>query len=113
MLANNMILSRFRYWAQVMHVPAEIMRNIASDVQALIWNKECNFNTDEDGSSLVKSPWVSKEARNLPSKEGGLSLLNWGAHVKALQVKAWLRCRDGSRGEWKTVLDQWVGRYFE
>ena len=113
MLANNMVLSRFRYWAQVMHVPTEIMQSIASDVQALIWNKECDFNKEEEGTSLRNLPWVSKEARNLPSKEGGLSLLNWTAHVKALQVKTWLQYRDGNRGEWKPVLDQWVCRFFE
>lgn len=35
MLANNMNLSRFRYWVQVMHVPTETAQSMASDVQAL------------------------------------------------------------------------------
>lgn len=48
---------------------------------------------------MVGLPWVSKEAHNLPSKEGGVSLRNWNAHVKALQVKVWLQCRNGNRGE--------------
>ena len=56
MLANTMILSRFRYWAQVMHVPTEIMQSIASDVQALIWNKECDFDKEEVGTNLRNLP---------------------------------------------------------
>ena len=113
MLANNMVLSRFRYWAQTMHIPSEISSAIASDVHALIWNKECLFEGDETGTERKNKAWVCKEARNLPTKEGGLSLLNWGAHVKAIQVKTWLQYRDGTRGEWKQVMDQWVCRFFE
>ena len=57
------------------------------DVHALIWNKECLFEEDETGTEHKNKAWVCKEARNLPTKAGGLSLLNWGAHVKAIQVK--------------------------
>lgn len=53
-------------------------------------------------------PWMCKEACYLPAKEGGSSLLNWHAHVKALQVKIWLQYRDASRNEWKLILELWA-----
>lgn len=109
-LAHDRILSRFGLLGashvQVMHVPAVIARSIASEIQAPTWNKEREFNKEEGDSNSNNLPWVSKEARHLPSKEGGLSLLNWK------QVKAWLQYQDGNRGEWKSVLDQWACRFF-
>lgn len=68
-----------------MHVPAVITQSIDSltDVQALVWNKQCEFHKEEAGSTLQ---WVSKEAHNLPFKEGGLSLLSWNGHVKAVKA---------------------------
>lgn len=41
MLENCMIPPRFRYWAHAMHMPAEILCNLAADVHAVIWNKTC------------------------------------------------------------------------
>ena len=38
----------------------------------------------------------------------GLGLLHWRNHVKAIQTRALLNYADGSRGDWKLVLDQWI-----
>ena len=99
MLANNMVLSRFRYWAQSMHIPARIMEAINQDVTALLWNKSCRFHKGEIGSQVENRPWIGSQTCNLPVKEGGLPLLHWGAHVKALQVKTLPQHRDDTRGE--------------
>ena len=41
-------------------------------------------------------------------QELGLGLLHWRDHVKAIQARALLNYADGSRGDWKLVLDQWI-----
>ena len=96
-----------------MHLPARMMHAINEDVNALLWNKSCRFHKGEVGSQVENRPWIGSKSCNLSAKEGGLSLLHWGAHVKALQVKTWLQYRDGTRGEWKSLLDQWVCRFYE
>ena len=51
MLANAMIYSRFRYWAQTLHMPTDIAQAIDSDVQALICGKEIDFDPEELGTA--------------------------------------------------------------
>lgn len=58
-------------------------------------------------------PWVGKEACCLPSKESGLSLLNWFTLTKPLELKVKSQYRDGDRGVWKSVLDQWIFIFLE
>ena len=55
---------------------------------------------------------MNEEAQYLHTRALGLGLLHWGDHVKALKVKALLDYRDGSRGAWKDVLDQWIAANF-
>lgn len=76
MLANNVVLSRFRYWAQRIYLPKEITNAIACDVHAQILHKESCIEQDEIGIESRNQTWVSKEARNIPVSEGGMSLLN-------------------------------------
>lgn len=59
-----------------MHKPEEIAPKLNSDVHALIWNEGCDFKSEEDGSNATILSSISKEARNLPFKEEGLSLLS-------------------------------------
>ena len=87
MLANSLVYSRFRYWAQSMTIPSDIMAWIEQDVQALVWNKELNFDPDEKGSVLTSRRFMIEPAQYKPKSELGLGLLPWAAHVKALQVK--------------------------
>eukprot|EP00966_Prymnesium_polylepis_P243832 5639078-Prymnesium_polylepis.1 len=37
LLANSMVYSRFRYWAQCMYMPPDVADMIDADVQALVW----------------------------------------------------------------------------
>lgn len=56
MLANNIILSRSRLWAQIMHMPTQISTAIAADGHVLIWGEDCSFDSEKDGihiSSLI------------------------------------------------------------
>ena len=112
MLANNMIYSRFRYWAQTMHMPDEISRAIDEDVQAMIWGRDPEFDPESLGTCLTNNRWINNRVQYLPSKEGGLTLLHWPSHVKALEASVWLKYSDGTRGAWKLVLDCWVGDRF-
>jgi hypothetical protein len=43
MLANTMIVSRFRYWWQSMAPPDFIVDALCSDVEALRLGKRCKF----------------------------------------------------------------------
>ena len=109
-IAGALIFSRYRFYAQVMHVPDSIMHAILSDVQHLLWTNDLNLTPDEIGSVLEKR-WTLKEGVQWRKKHDfGVGLLDWEAHVKALQVKALLRYNDASKGDWKLVLDRWMGR---
>ena len=50
MIANTLVSSRFRYWAQFMLILRSINKSLDADIQALIWNKEIKFDADEDGT---------------------------------------------------------------
>ena len=41
MVANSLIMSRFRYWAYCMPLPSWLNEAIHEDVQSLVWSKHC------------------------------------------------------------------------
>lgn len=51
--------------AQIMYVAGETVEAIASDVNALIWDKECAFEEDLVGTEAKNGAWVHKDARKL------------------------------------------------
>jgi hypothetical protein len=51
MIANSMIYSRFRYWTQVMVMPAEILDWLETDVHELIWSPDPHFATGQEGQT--------------------------------------------------------------
>ena len=66
MLANAMIYSRFRYWAQAMVIPEEIMAAIESDVQQLVWTKSGEstfFDEEELGTEGTFRRWMKDKAQ--------------------------------------------------
>ena len=60
MLANSMIFSRFRYYAQSMRLSDALMDAIEADAQALVWARDENFDAAEFGTDV---PDVSKRTR--------------------------------------------------
>ena len=60
MIADSLVYSRLRYWAQCMAIPEHIHEWIQEDVQALIWNKEPVFDPDEDGTELKNRRFMTK-----------------------------------------------------
>lgn len=83
------------------------MTAIAEDLHALVSNKSCRFSKEEFGSQGENSPCVNSRSFNLSAREGvSLSFTHWKAHEKMLQAESWLQYGDGTRGEWKIVLDQ-------
>ena len=112
MLANAMVLSRYRYWAQSMRVPGHIMDAILSDVQALIWQRDVIFTAGTTGSELTSKRFMKAESQFGDRKSQlGLGALDWASHVTALQAKWILKYRDATRGEWKGLLDAWYARH--
>jgi hypothetical protein len=63
MIADTLIYSRLRYWAQCMSIPDNVHRWIHEDVQVLIWNKEPIFDPDEDGTEVVNRRYMTKNAQ--------------------------------------------------
>ena len=108
MIANSMIYSMLRYWAQFLTIPGKIMDALDSDAQALVWNKSVAFTEGELGTEKVNRRFMRQGTEHNPRQHLGLGLLSWKDHVDAIQAKAWLNYLDGSRGAWKEVLDQWV-----
>lgn len=50
MLANSMIYSRPRYWAQMMKPPKHFLEQLEQDVKHLVWAKEHEFDRTEKGT---------------------------------------------------------------
>ena len=91
-----------------MDIPSSIHNWIQEDVQALIWNKEPVFDPDEDGTAVENKRYMTKGAQFSSKASLGLGLMDWQEHVKATKVKALLDYLDGSTGDYKKILDQWI-----
>ena len=113
MIANSLILSRFRYWVQCMSIPDYINEAIVEDTQALIWAKEADFDAEEMGTRTAFRRWMKKGVQYRPRKELGLGVLDWPSHVKGLRTIWLFRYLDATCGEYKLILDQWFRRYHE
>lgn len=89
MLANNMILLSFRYWAIVMHSPERIMTVIAEYVHALVWIKSCRFNKQQRRYQFANGEPPMGELAILQSarKRSGPLLASPESCVKALPAK--------------------------
>ena len=110
MLANAMVCGRFRYYAQTLECPADIVRAVGEDAQAVIWGKGQKFDEEELGSALNGRRMMVDEAQYLPQAELGGGVIYWEGHVKALAGHWILRYLDASSGPWKQLLDLWLAR---
>ena len=84
------------------------MKLIDKDAQALLWNKDILFEEGERGTEKVNHRFMRQGTEYNSKQDLGLGLLHWRDHVKAIQVRALLNYADGSRGDGKLVLDQWI-----
>ena len=110
MIVNSLCYSRFRFYAGAMALSQELMNAITEDAQAIIWNKDLEFEADELGSDLDRRPLIKEGVLYRPRSELGLGLLHWPSHVKGLQIKLLVSYNDASTGEWKRMLDCWLAR---
>ena len=62
MIAGSLTYSRFRYHIQAKVMPEHIHAVLESDVQALIWNRDTDFDPDSEGPELSSRRWMRKEA---------------------------------------------------
>lgn len=108
-----MVLSRFRYWASCMTQCKEISDAVWKDVQALVWGKDVDFDADEIGTQGKVRVFANKHNQCNPRREGGVGLLHWPGHSKALAANVLFQYVDGSTQEWKHVLDWWLDRFHE
>ena len=110
MIANSLILSRFRYLAQSLVIPDSIMKALHGDTQALVWNKKVIFDAEEIGTPLVSRRYMLSSWQYEPKSKLGLGMIHWESHVKALQSIILIRYLDATRGAWKLALDAWFNR---
>lgn len=113
MLANAMVCGRFRYYAQTLECPKDIVKAIGEDAQAVIWGKGQKFVEEELGTDLNGRRMMINEAQYLPQAEMGGGVIHWEGHVKALAGHWILRYLDASSGPWKQLLDLWLAREHE
>ena len=77
MLANAMIFSRFRYWAQCMSMPREILEAVVSDAQALVWGRDVAFDAAERGTEITFRRYMRERSQfGNRKKELGVGLLD-------------------------------------
>ena len=112
LISKLMIYSRFRYWAQCMTMPDKIIKDIESDVSALIWQKDPQFDMQEKGTKKGFKRKMTQEAAYNPWGKGGIGMLHWPSHIKALLAKWAIRYMDPGKGAWKLILDHWIGDNF-
>ena len=108
MVADTLIYSRMRYWAQCMVIPEEIHDAMEADVQGLIWNKAPVFDPDEVGTQVANKRFMKKEAQFRSKSRLGLGLTDWRAHVKGIQIKALIDYKNATRSDYKKILDEWI-----
>ena len=85
--------------------------NTIAYARSLIWSGTKELDKNEIGSAHARGYWMPDDEMHASKATGlDLGLINWHAHVKALQTNWVLKYLDGSRGPWKTVLDSWVCR---
>eukprot|EP00959_Pyramimonas_sp_CCMP1952_P320671 6710493-Pyramimonas_sp.AAC.1 len=105
-----MIYSRFRYPAQCMLIPKEILDYIEEDVQSLIWDRDPSLDEEKLGSSKHGKRYMRKDCQYNHKSRLGIGLLNFANHLRALQANWILKYLDGSQAPWKSVLDEWLCR---
>ena len=108
MLANSMVYSRFRYWAQTMVIPDVINKWIKEDVHQLIWNPDPHFTGGQEGQTEQSRRKIKHSTSILKWRKGGIGALDWEEHLRSLRKKWVLRYLDNTQGDWKSLLDYWV-----
>ena len=112
MVVNAMVYSRFRYWAHCLAMDDKISTAIGQDAQALIWGKDVCFDSEEIGHQRVRR-FMIDEAQYNKRREGGIVLLHWPSHVKALSSYTLFQYCNGRSMAWKLVLDWWFRKFHE
>ena len=110
MIANAMVAGRFRYYAQTLACPNDIVRAIGEDMQAIIWGKGQMFHKDDFGTELQGRRAMREGSQYLPQAEMGGGVIHWEGHVKALAGHWIMRYADATSGPWKDLLDLWLNR---
>ena len=71
MISNAMVYSRFRYWTQVMMMSDEIIEWLGQDIHELIWRKDSNFISGQEGQTVKAKRKAKESAAKLWSGERG------------------------------------------
>ena len=112
MIGNSMVFSRFRYWAHCLATDKKLDAAIEQDVQALVWGKDVCFDSEEIGHQRVRR-FIKEKAQYNKRRAGGIGLLHWPSHVKALTSYTLFQYCNGRSMGWKKVLDWWFGKFQE
>ena len=59
-VSNAMVYSRFRYWAQTMLMPDEILGWLSEDIHELIWSKDPTYKSGQQG--IGQNPTRTEDA---------------------------------------------------
>jgi hypothetical protein len=96
--------------------PDRIIEGLEADVYHLLWAKDHEFEAQTIGTMNKNRPFMKPTAvynkRKWTNDTGlGKGLLDLQSHARALRVKWALRYLDPSEGQWRIILDTWLGRY--
>jgi hypothetical protein len=109
MVGNAMVFSRFRYLAHCLAMSEKVSTAIQSDVQALIWGKDVQFDPEELGHGKVRR-YMKMNAQYRRRNGGGLGLIHWESHLKGLTDITLFQYCNGRSMAWKPVLDWWFAK---
>jgi exonuclease III len=112
-LANFLIYSVPRYWAQTLAAPKWFHTCLEADVYQLLWERDPLFDVEDIGTDSNSYKWIKRHATpTTPTGDTllGTGLIDWPSHIKAMQVKWLLKYLDASQSTWKLILDCWFSR---
>ena len=79
---------------------AKVDAYIKKDVRALLWAGHPEFDPQEGGTSTPSAPpFMKKEAAQLKWGDGGVGVLNWDLHTKAIRAHWIVRYLDPTHKE--------------
>ena len=85
MVINSSLYSRLRDWMYSMIMPENVKTALARDVERMLWTRD-DLDPDEFGSQGSTRHWIQSRSLHNPISRGGIGLLNWPAHVLAIQA---------------------------
>ena len=98
---QSLYFGQLRYWLYSLYMPTEIITQVQNDANELMWKKDPIIG----GEKRRIRRFVAEHTALGPREKGGLNVMPWREHVKAVQASWMIRYLHPAESDWKHVLD--------